>query len=261
MKQPKKPIKVSQSLMKSIDKYADKEECGLVFEAKFIHNVRTPETEPMALGNWFEFIATGQLPRTGETPEAKRLKSGKLATNYIRMEKQADNYKEMIEAEGFEVISTGHTFKKNKYATGICDVLARKDGRTCVIDLKSSGMLNNKWEENGWHIDFLHEKHNLLIQAVHYTYLAQEEFGEPVDFYFAVYSTKNDKDSALIKIEISEERMLEHINKIRKTQVYFEQEKKRGFKPHPTFKRCTKCFMREECKLAKKTPETQTIYY
>ena len=85
MKQPKKLIKVSQSLMKSIDKYADKEECGLVFEAKFIHNVRTPETEPMALGNWFEFIATGQLPRTGETPEANPRDIPLRKTNMLRV--------------------------------------------------------------------------------------------------------------------------------------------------------------------------------
>lgn len=256
-----KTPKISQSLMKNLEDYAEGKQCGLKFKAMYLEGKSMPPTEAMALGNWFEYIASGQLPRDGVVPEAVRLKSGKLSTKYLRMEKQAENYHNLLSAHGFDVISTGHTFKKNKKATGICDVIARKDGKSCIIDIKSSGMLDNKWEELGWGLDGLEYKSKIMIQAVHYTILAEEEFGEPIDFYFAVFSTTNDTDFILVKVIIEEDTIAQHIKDIDTTIDFLETADKTGYRPSSSYRECSKCFLNESCPEALKTAEINTKYY
>ena len=247
--------------MKSLSDYLMGSECGLVFEAQYIHGKGFPPSEAMNLGNWFEFICTGQLPRTGEVPEPKRLKSGALSKNYLRMETQAENYKELMKAHGFEVINTGYVFKKDKDSTGISDITARKDGKTCIIDIKSSGLLDNKWDERGWHLDAIEHKDKLLIQAVHYKYLARIEWGEDVDFYFAVFSTTNEHDALLLKVNVDEDRMFTHEQDILNAKHILETEMKVGFKAKPSYRKCVKCHLKESCSEALKTPEINEIYY
>jgi len=247
--------------MKGLADYANKDECGLKFKAKFIDGLSDEPSDAMNLGNWFEFICTGQLPRTGEVPEPKRLKSGKLAVDYIRMEVQSDNYTNLMKHHKFEVIETGYVFNKDADSTGIADIIARKDGKTCIVDIKSSGLLDDKWNEFGWNLDALVYKDKLLIQAVHYKYLARKEWGEDADFYFAVFSTKNKHDALLLKINVDEDRMINHEIDIANAKIRVEEGLKNGFKAYPTYRGCTKCFLRESCSEALKTPEINEIYY
>jgi hypothetical protein len=256
-----KTPKISQSLMKSLDKYLNRELCGYKFVANYIDGASGLPSEAMDLGNWFEYIATGQLPRDGKVPYAKKLKSGKLAANYQRMEIQAQNFKGLMTHHNFEIISTGHAFNKNNIATGIADIIARKDGKLCVVDLKSSGLLDDKWSEFGWNLDFLEEKHNLMIQAVHYKILAEEEFGEEVDFYFCVHSTKNEHDQLLIKVNIDSDTIETHNLGINNTKRVLENELNRGFKPYPKYKDCRVCFLKEVCSEALKYPEINVVNY
>lgn len=256
-----KQLKVSQSIMKALHKYLNREECGYKFVAQYIDGVGSDTSDAMDLGNWFEYQATGQLPRNGEVPQPIVLKSGKLSTAYERMDKQAENFNELIKHYGFEIVSTGHTFTKNELATGIADVIARKDGKLCVIDIKSTGLIDDKWSDFGWNLDFLEEKHNLLIQAVHYKILAEEEFGEEVDFYFSVHSTKNEKDHLFIKVNIDPDTMEQHKLGIENTSRVLKNEINRGFKPYPTYRRCGSCFLSEVCSEALKYPEINEISY
>lgn len=260
---PKKPkkTKISQSLMKNLYDYVIGNMCGKKFEALYMGDANIPPTPAMNLGNWFEFVATGQLPRDGKTPEPKRLKSGKLSIDYVRMESQAENFHNMMKGNGFEIISTGHVFKKNDIATGIADIIARKDGKTCVVDVKTSGLLDDRWHEMGWNLDALDQKDKLLIQAVHYKFLAEEEFGEDVDFYFAVFSTKNEHDCMLIRINVDEDRIQQHITDIYRASQLLEEQIENGFKSTKKHRDCVKCFLKENCEYAINTPEINEVYY
>ena len=253
--------KVSQSIMKALEKLTKNKICGKKFEAMYLKNKSMPPTPPMQLGNWFEYTATGQLPRDGNIPLPKTLKSGKLGVDYVRMESQVENYKNMIKENGFEVVNTGYAFHKNKLATGISDVMARKDGRLCIIDIKTSGLLDDRWNEMGWELESLEGKHNLMVQAVHYKTLAEEEFGEEVDFYFAVFSSKNEYDCLLIKVNIDEASMQQHYVGILKSHKYLGKMEKIGFSPSKKYRECVKCFLSNECEFAQKTPEITNIYY
>ena len=51
--------KISQSLMKDYVKYLNKQECGLLFKAKYIDkNVDSPPSAAMKLGIYFEYLST-----------------------------------------------------------------------------------------------------------------------------------------------------------------------------------------------------------
>ena len=55
--------------MKDYVKYLNKQQCGLLFKAKYIDkNVDTPPSAAMKLGIYFEYLCTGQLPRNGIKP-------------------------------------------------------------------------------------------------------------------------------------------------------------------------------------------------
>ena len=247
--------------MKNLYDYVIGDLCGKKFEALYLEGKSMPPTPPMQLGNWFEYVATGQLPRDGNIPEPKRLKSGKLSIDYIRMENQVANFHKMMEGNGFEIISTGHVFTKDEMATGIADIIARKDGKTCIIDIKTSGLLDDRWNDMGWNLDALDQKDKLLIQAVHYKFLAESEFGEDVDFYFAIFSTKNEHDCMLIKINVDEDRIQQHITDIFRASQLLEEHKEKGFKSTLKYRDCVKCFLNETCENAIKTPEINEIYY
>jgi hypothetical protein len=103
--------KLSQSLVKELYKYKLKEECGLRVEAKYItKSVEFPTSEVQELGNYFEYKATGQLPRDGHTPEPILLKTGKPSIDYIRMDAQVENFKRVMKRLNFSVEQTGFTF-------------------------------------------------------------------------------------------------------------------------------------------------------
>ncbi len=101
----------------------------------------------------------------------------------------------------------------------------------------------------------------MLIQAVHYKILAEEEFGEEVDFYFSVHSTKNENDHLFIKVNIDPDTMEQHRLGIENTSRVLQNEINRGFKPYPTYRRCGSCFLSEVCSEALKYPEINEINY
>ena len=208
-----KTKKISQSFTKAIGVYAYQQnkseridvgtspsECGLYFKAKYIDGLEEPPTKPQNLGNWFEYICTGQLPRDGKEPMPQLLKSGKLSTDYVRMEAQALNYHKLMEHHGFKTLHTGYSFDKHDFLTGISDVIAEKDGRLCVVDIKSTGLIDDLYTPYGWGLERIEEKPDLLIQAIQYTVLASHEFNREVDFYFAIFSTKNENKYRLMTV-------------------------------------------------------------
>ena len=256
-----KTLKISQSLMKDLISYFKKETCGYLLKARYFDGLQIKPSEAMDIGNWFEYKCTGQLPRNGEVPEPRLLKSGKLSTPYARMEEQIENYHKGIKEHGFEIVSSGHIFTKNKIGTGIADLIARKDGKLCIIDIKTTSLFNDKWSETGWDTGSLEYKDRLLIQAVQYSWLAREEFNEDVDFYFMVFNSKNGKEYKILKINLDEDRLVTHQHYVEQAREKLKEELKSGFKAHPSYLRCYDCQLKDDCSKRVDVPKIEQIYY
>jgi hypothetical protein len=140
--------KISQSFLKGYNEYKGKRLCGLKFKAQHFDNVKFPTSLPMDLGNYFEYVATGCLPRDGEIPEPKisyvGTKREAMSTPYVRANESAELFKKIKKAYNITIKDLGLKLEsKNK--NGILDIWAEMDGRPCIIDLKYSGLIDDKW--------------------------------------------------------------------------------------------------------------------
>jgi len=260
-------MKVSQSMMKAYNDYIQGNECGLVFKAKYIDKRSFPSTDAQKLGQFFEYCATGALPAYDpQVPEAKVVYKGtpkeKLATDYERAYASAEYFKSLVKALNITILDVGVNADTDTMS-GTFDVLAEWNMRTCIIDLKYSSLVDDKWNEFGWHKDFLHEKENLLIQGVHYSLLAKHALAiEDVDFYFWVFNAKDPRDVRIFKEEIQEDRFRIH-------EVAVEQVGKRvedtqannAWKVYPSLQRCNDCPLRDECDSVQLIPSIDKIYF
>ena len=265
--------KMSQSLMKSLFKYKIGEECGLVLKAKYIDNISFPSTDNMELGNYFEYICTGALPRDKHLPEPKILKSGKMSAPYLRMEAQKENFLKIMSSYGLKIVDKGYVFKKGKYSFSKSTLKKKLNGSAThkisnleldkfIIDLKTSGLLWDKWSAWGWDDSSIETKDELLIQAVHYKHLAKLEWGiDNIPFYFFVFSNTNDTDFKIFEIIVSEETMEMHILNLENAIEYFKTELKKGITAHPSLKRCSGCYLKKDCKSFVDVPQVQQVYY
>jgi len=247
----KENIRISQSLLKALTKYAEKKECGLVIEAQYIDGVPSVATPAQALGNWFEYKCTGALPPYNPViPEPKVLKSGKLAVAYERMMHQVQNFKTAVEYYNVKIEKAGFDMKFNNI-TGTADILAEVDGKKVIIDIKSTALFDDKWNDFGWNTEHLagafRPKIGLLTQAVHYKWLYKNIYGENPDFYFWVFSTQNSHDFKIIKVNIEEDLFEEHSKDIKYGLDYLKHSIENGFKAYPNLSKCAKCFLREKC--------------
>ena len=263
-----KKLKVSQSLYKRVIKYLDKKESGYPINMNYYKGIETIPSDVQAMGHWFEYKCTGQTDRHGNTPQPKILKSGKLSASYERMLSQVENFKRIMDFYDFKVTDTGYVFN-NEHYSGIADVIAEKDGKKCIIDIKSSGLIDNKWNDFGWHIEKFEtpdsdSAFNILIQAIHYKYLAKIEWDiDNCPFYFMVFSTTNEVDCIVYEIEVDEDRMLQHETDLQKMYVYLNKQfitKEKKDLVIPNHKECVKCMFKDDCEFKHDVPKIQTIY-
>lgn len=263
---PKTP-KISQSLVKSLYRYKIGDECGLKIHASYIDGVNFPSSDAQQLGNYFEYTATGQLPRDGQIPLPKILKSGAFSTDYDRMNKQVENFKNIMKYLNFSIEQTGYKFTHSKY-DGTLDILAHDNNiksvdnnrKRIIIDLKSTSLINDKWTEFGWANESIEEKDSLMIQAIHYKMLAKYEWGiEDIPFYFFVFSTKNDWEYKLFKINVDETTMEQHIYNLKSVKTYFDSVLAEGFKAKPKYETCRDCPIGITCAYFESFPKIQEI--
>ena len=263
---PKIP-KISQSLVKALFKYKMGDECGLRIHAQYIEGINFPSSEAQQLGNYFEYVATGQLPRDKQVPQPKLLKSGAFSTDYERINNQVDNFKNIMKHLNFSIEQTGFKFTHKLY-DGTLDILAHDNNikskdinkKRIIIDLKSTGLINDKWTEYGWADESIEEKDSLMIQAIHYKMLALYEWGiEDIPFYFFVFSTKNDWEYKLFKVNVDESTMQQHQYNLKSIKIYFDSILKEGFKAIPSYDRCRECPLAITCSEMKSFPSIQEI--
>ena len=241
-------IKLSQSLIKSLYAYKMGEKCGKLIEAHYVDGVQFPSTDAMELGNYFEYICTGSLARDGHTPEPTTTKKGELTAKYKLMQEQKANFDNIMSNYGFKILSIDHHFKSKEYS-GIADIIAEKDGQKVIIDVKTSGLLEDKWSDFGWHNDFVMNNDNLMIQARHYKMLAYEEWGiENIPFYFMVFSTTNAVDCKVFEVDCPTESLDMHQRNSEGAKRILDKLLIDGFESIPSVKECAKCPLKDTCK-------------
>lgn len=260
-------MQISQSLIKSFYDYYTDKECGIFFEQRYIKKnpkAQKPPSEAMEVGIYFEYLCTGALPKSGEIPKPKVSYAGtsreKLSASYERATESAEFFKKIIEHHKIKIIEVGkyiHTDKIN----GIIDIYAEWNGKPCFIDLKYTGLYNDKWNEMGWEIDSLQYKDSLMIQAVHYKKLWLETTGNDIDFYFFVFDSHNSQNAKIIKAEIDESKLASQDLVISKTMSEINIGIQNGFIAKPELERCNSCPLNDECIYALKYPSIFTVYY
>lgn len=257
--------KISQSLMKSYVDYLNGKECGILFKANYIDKDPEAQREPsdaMKVGIYFEYLCTGALPRNGEIPEPDVVYKGKanekMSAPYERATESAKRFKAIIEHYGIEILEVGKVLKTDE-ESGILDILAKWDGQLCIIDLKYSGLIDDKWNEMGWDLESLHMKDSLMLQGVHYKYLAEKCMNvTDIPFYYFVFSSNDVDNIKIIKQEVDESKMQSHVvalNNI-KGKLSFD-----SFTPLPSMQRCSKCPIASKCKFKVDFPLIDEVFY
>jgi len=260
--------KISQSLMKSYVDYLNEKECGIVFKGKYIDkdpDAQTEPTEAMLTGIYFEYLCTGALPKSGEIPEPEMSYKGtareKMAAPYERALLSSRNFKKIIDHYGIKIKNVG-LYLQHDEINGVIDIHAEWDGRDVFIDLKYSGLIDDKWSDSGWDTDSLHMKDSLMVQGVHYKLLAEKCLGiYDIPFYYFVFSSKDPDDIKIIRQEVDETKMQNHVVAIHNVLGRLRNDISNGFTPLPSLKRCKSCGLAPKCQFKVDVPLIDEIYY
>lgn len=265
--------KISQSLIKGFEDFKNGSLCGQQFRAKYLEKVNFPSSKVQRLGNWFEYMATGTLPRDGQVPIPERTAKGELTAPYQKMLVQVETFKRTMNHYGFEILETGVKLEDDENE-GTLDIIAKTtkpvfhipENAVCIIDVKSTGLLNDKWNELGWDLEGLDQKRKLLLQPVQYKKLAEAKFGlDDVPFFFFIFSNTNEIESRIVLVELDKEaRYLEHENTVEQVKFGIQEEinkGEKGFRALPEIKTCAECPLALTCPKFSNVPSIYKLYY
>lgn len=250
---------ISQSLIKEFGAYVQDKTCGLQIKAKYLDGVDFPSSDAQRLGLWFEYQCTGALPRNGQVPEPDKTAKGELTASYKRMQDRVELYKSMMAANGFKLIKAAVKIEA-KGLVGTIDLLAEKDGRLCIIDIKTSGLLNDKWNDMGWSLDGIEHKtfHSTQVRQYQILLIEDKQLDYVPDFYFFLFSNTNE-DARIYKATVEFDSYNQHLEKAFWIKDKVEQE---GYlQAKPEYMRCLSCPLKNTCKEAITVPEVTEVIF
>ena len=261
--------KISQSLLKALTAYHDDniKDCGKKIIYQFFQKVPTKASDAMKLGIYFEYRCTGYAPKPEDIPVAEKVyvgtKKESLSEDYQKAENSALLFKKILNHYGIIINGVAKSLEYNG-STGLIDILANFKGEDCIIDLKYTALIDDKFSDYGWHTESLQYKSGLMIQPIHYKYLASKVYGKEYPFYFFVFSSKKKGDAKIIRANIQQEHIDLHeevvIAKAKKyIDFYFENPE--TLEARPNYKRCTGCSYFEICDKKAILPTIEDIYY
>jgi hypothetical protein len=255
-------MKISQSMMKSYVDYLNQKECGLLFKGKYIDkNVESIASPAMKEGIYFEYLATGALPRTNIVPEAEKSSKGYLTVAYERIHAAVDLFKKIIKHYKIKIVKVGYTLSTSEM-TGIMDIWGEWDGQPVIIDLKYSGLIDDKWNEMGWETESLNMKDSLMIQGVHYKLLVKEALGiDDVPFYYFIFNSKDATDMKIIKQNVDPDKFYFHKENVLKMRAAILNNIEMGFKAYPDYRKCKDCPLNATCPVKAEYPLITDVHY
>lgn len=254
-------MKISQSMMKSYVDYLNGKECGLLFKGKYIDkNVESEPSQSMREGIYFEYLATGGLPRNGQVPEPDRTTKGELTAPFKRVEEASQLFKKIFDHYQIKINKVGYSLDAGDM-TGIMDIWAEWDGVPCIIDLKYSGLIDDKWNDIGWDTESLPMKDSLMIQGVHYKILVKDALGLDVPFYYFIFNSKDPSDMKIIKQTTDPDKYTLHREQVKKMKKSIERELEKGFKATPDYRKCKDCALFSTCTQRAEYPTINEVFY
>jgi hypothetical protein len=254
-------MKISQSMMKSYVDYLNGKECGLLFKGKYIDkNVESEPSQAMKEGIYFEYLATGGLPRNNQVPEPDRTAKGELTAPYKRVEEASQLFKKIFDHYQIKINKVGYSLDTEDM-TGIMDIWAEWEGKPCIIDLKYSGLIDDKWNDIGWDTESLPMKDSLMIQGVHYKILVKEALGLDVPFYYFIFNSKDPSDMKIIKQTTDPDKYALHKEQVKKMKKSIERELENGFKAISDYRKCKDCPLFSNCEQKTEYPTINEVYY
>ena len=259
--------RLSQSLLKAyVDYYDDNVRgCGLKIRKQYFEKLPTPSSDAAKLGIYFEYKATDYIREGDPIPQPKMVYAGtskeKYAVDYERAAESSDLFKEIVKKHDIEILKIGE-YMSHDGCSGISDIRAKWKGEECIIDLKYSALIDDKWSEYGWHTESLVYKSKQLLQPIHYKYLINKIMGiEDIPFYYFVFSSAEPNNIKIIRQEVDESKSQSHIVAINNVLGKINKDLQYGFKPHPSMLKCSKCPINHKCSDKVSYPLIDEIYY
>jgi len=256
-------IYINQSLVKDLIKYQNDELCGLVFHNKWILQQFGGGSKANDLGHYFEWLCTGALAKgESEAPIPETTKSGELTADFKTAKKQAEHFHSLLPKYGIKLLDAGNKIIADDTWIGTLDIEAKWDAifenenlnfdtnnkdHIVIIDLKYSGLLNDKWNEFGWHDETLGRKQGTMLQAKHYKFLYWKKYGFNPPFFFFVFDSKQVGKAKIINVEIDTYELELHEEFLQKAKRYFEMNLESGFQPKPSYDLCISCKYQHLC--------------
>jgi hypothetical protein len=256
-------IYINQSLVKDLIKYQNDELCGLVFHNKWILQQFGGGSKANDLGHYFEYLCTGALAKgESEAPIPETTKSGELTADFKTAKKQAEYFHSLLPKYGIKLLDAGNKIIADDTWIGTLDIEAKWDAifenenlnfdtnnkdHIVIIDLKYSGLLNDKWNEFGWHDETLGRKQGTMLQAKHYKFLYWKKYGFNPPFFFFVFDSKQVGKAKIINVEIDTYELELHEEFLQKAKRYFEMNLESGFQPKPSYDLCISCKYQHLC--------------
>lgn len=266
---------ISQSFLKTMRKYTAGEECGLVVKHLYVdEKPMDNQSKAMALGSYFEFILTGAMPKGGKTPVAVMINGGKdLSMDYKRAHHAADSVKALWKEMGIETVYSGKKLTKGNQQ-GTIDVRVKftkditiggidfKVGDEAILDLKYSGLLEDKWSEHGWMWSDIQKKYH-GTQAIQYHYLSGLPFffwvtgsgGTQVDGKFPPTDVK------FFHVPVDQHMIDQQLAEGGNLLIRLEKEAKSplGLVARPSYSRCRSCPIAGDCKVKHTYPDAEVV--
>lgn len=269
---------ISQSFIKDFKAYDEGNECGIIIREKYVNGrvLDDPDADPglKELGAYFEFIAFGSLPKSGVVPTPVMLSDGKTMNAAYRLATiNAKRVREYLTVElGLVIKKKAWKVTKGRF-NGTIDLLCEctkeihfdtgivwRVGDVIVIDLKYSGLISETtpaYNKHGWKWSKVQKEYH-GIQATHYHILTD------APFYFFVCQSNNKEgtlsDMKFFHIPVDGAMKEQHIVK---ANDYFDRFQvlaaAEDLKPRPSFSRCSKCVLRNECTVKHEFPHPEII--
>ena len=179
-----------------------------------------------------------------------------------------------MEKYQIKLISAGDKVLADEKWIGTLDILAQWESignyidfefgednpeKKVIIDLKYSGLLDDKWSEFGWNTDTISKKEGTMLQAKHYKFLFWKKYGFNPPFLFFVFDSKEVGKVKIINVDIDDWELEQHEEFLEKAKKYFEHHQKIGFEPKPNYDDCIKCNLAEWCNYKTTIPSILTI--
>lgn len=236
--------------------------CARQWHAKYVNGILGESTSSMHLGQYFEYCLTGALPKSGEVPQPAMLKTGKMSEPYARATERAEEVKSLMSTHFENTPFVAGQYLEREVEgiplAGTLDLSYQDVFGGVIVDIKYSGMLDNKWDDFGWHPDSLGYKQAHMMQAIHYSLLYEHD----PRFFFFVVSSATTFDYQAYEVLISEESKMRHMDFMREVYAFSQQVgglDSADVPARPSRKRCDVCPIRDTCQSVARTNEIITI--